>query len=169
MPYSLQTLTCADVTQFRELRLAGLCESPAAFGQTADEFARMSAEELAAWIGPSQDKFIIGAFSPESRLVGMVGVTRQNRERIRHKANIWGVYVVPSCRGQGISRLLFRRVLDDIGTLPGVLQLQLCVASSQTAALQLYRSFGFKEFGLEPRALALGSEFVDELHLWLPL
>ena len=167
--YSLRTLTHSDVSQFRELRLAGLRESPAAFGQTAEEFEQMSEQELAAWIGPTQDKFIVGAFDELSKLVGIIGVNRQSRERIRHKAVIWGVYVTPECRGQGISKSLLKRLIDDIGQIPGLQQLQLCVATSQGAAESLYRSTGFQEFGIEPRALRVDDRFVDELHMWMPL
>ena len=165
----LQTLTSADLKQVRTLRLTGLKESPAAFGQTAEEFERMSDEDLLAWIGPDSDKFVVGAFSENTTLVGLIGFARQTRQKVRHKGIVWGVYVSPEFRGQGISKKLLRQLLEQVRTIPDLLQLQLTVTSSQPAAAHLYRSFGFTEFGIEPRSLRLESGFVDEIHMYLSL
>jgi len=51
----------------------------------------------------------------------------------------------------------------------GLEQILLAVATGQTAAIQLYRKFGFEVFGTEPRALKLGSEYIDEIHMVLML
>ena len=167
--YEIRTLTSSDIAQIRKLRLAGLLESPAAFGQTADEFEQMPDEELLSWIGPTLDKFVLGAFSADSNLIGLMGVARQARVRVRHKGMIWGVYVLPEFRGQGISKQLLKQLLKQVVTLPDLEQLYLAVAQPQSAAAHLYRSFGFTEFGIEPRALQLNNEFIDETYMYLRL
>jgi hypothetical protein len=43
------------------------------------------------------------------------------------------------------------------------------VGTTQDAAKQLYRSFGFEVYGTEPRGLKVGSSYVDEDHMILPL
>jgi ribosomal protein S18 acetylase RimI-like enzyme len=46
-------------------------------------------------------------------------------------------------------------------------QIVLSVATRQTAAKQLYSSFGFKTYGTEPNALKVGSAYTDEDHMIL--
>ncbi len=50
---------------------------------------------------------------------------------------------------------------------PSLEQILISVAASQTAACALYESLGFLKYGTEPRALKIGSEYVDEHHMIL--
>jgi RimJ/RimL family protein N-acetyltransferase len=43
------------------------------------------------------------------------------------------------------------------------------VVTSNVAACRLYRAAGFKEYGLERRALKVGSEYYDEMLMALQL
>jgi hypothetical protein len=43
----------------------------------------------------------------------------------------------------------------------------LAVATSQSAARQMYRSFGFEIYGTEPNALKVGARYIDEVHMIL--
>jgi ribosomal protein S18 acetylase RimI-like enzyme len=61
------------------------------------------------------------------------------------------------------------KLLERAGTIEGVDQLLLSVASTQTAAARLYRSLGFAAFGREPRALKIGDRFIDEEYMVLRL
>jgi ribosomal protein S18 acetylase RimI-like enzyme len=165
----IRILNSSDLDQIRCLRLQGVLESPAAFGQSVDEFKQMSDAELLSWIGPTDDKFVVGAISLDGTLVGMMGLTREPCLRTRHKAKLWGVYVRPESRGSGISRQLLRYLLDNVSRLPGLRQINLAVATPQVAAQTLYRSFGFIEFGIEPCAIAVEEGFIDEVHMYLRL
>jgi RimJ/RimL family protein N-acetyltransferase len=51
----------------------------------------------------------------------------------------------------------------------GVLQIQLCVNAENVRARNLYLALGFKPFGLEPRAMRVGSQYFDEEHMVLRL
>lgn len=169
MMYQVKILSANDLAQFRDLRLVGLLESPAAFGQTPEEFEKMSDQELISWLGPTEDKFMLGAFSEKNTLIGLMGVRREPRFRIRHKGIIWGVYVLPEYRGQGISKILLTKLISEISRIPDVEQLQLAVSVSQSVAEKLYRSFGFVEFGNEPRAFKVDDKFLNEKHMYLLL
>jgi len=59
------------------------------------------------------------------------------------------------------------RLLEDAWQDPSLEQVLLAVAATQAAAITLYRSLGFATFGQEPRALRVGSEYVDEVHMIL--
>jgi hypothetical protein len=51
----------------------------------------------------------------------------------------------------------------------GVLQIHLCVNAENERARALYRSLGFKAYGVEPRALRVGDVYFDEEHMVLRL
>jgi ribosomal protein S18 acetylase RimI-like enzyme len=53
-------------------------------------------------------------------------------------------------------------VLEPGGAVAGIEQISLSVTATQTAAIALHRSLGFKSFGREPRSLKIGDRFVDE-------
>ena len=64
---------------------------------------------------------------------------------------------------------LIAAVLQKAKEDPSLEQILLGVASGQKAAIQLYRKFGFKLYGTEPRALKVASEYVYQEHMLLML
>ena len=85
----------------------------------------------------------------------------------RHKGRIYGVYVTSAKRGKGVGRALLEALLERVKRDASLEQILLAVASTQDAAKQLYRSFGFETYGTEPRALKVGSTYIDEDHMIL--
>ena len=79
------------------------------------------------------------------------------------------MFVVPAERGKRLGRALAERAIETARTLPDLKSIQLTVSITQHAARQLYRRLGFRVFGVEPRALGIGGEFVDEEHMTLEL
>jgi ribosomal protein S18 acetylase RimI-like enzyme len=102
-------------------------------------------------------------------MVGMATLIREAGEKEHHKARIYGVYVSPAHRGKGIGRALFARLLELARRDSSLEHVLLAMATSQTAARQLYRSFGFETYGTEPGALKIGATYVDEDHMILRL
>ena len=108
---------------------------------------------------------VIGAFVG-ARLVGVAGLRFERRERTKHKATLYGVYVLPEFRGQGIARALVDAVLTHARSTPGTQVVQLTVTQSNTPAIQLYESCGFVPFGTEPLAVKVAERFVSKVHMW---
>src|SRR5690606_27210556 len=102
---SIRKLPETDVSIFRTVRLHALQESPTAFGSSYEEEERMTVAEIRARIGSTPDRWVLGAFVQEE-LTSVIGVYREGRPKTRHKAHIWGMYVMPDFRGKGIGRLL---------------------------------------------------------------
>lgn len=88
---------------------------------------------------------------------------------MRHKGSIWGVYVAPEGRGQGLGRALLDATLARARALPGLELILLGVVTENTAALALYRACGFVTYGVEPRALRVAGRAYDEALLALQL
>jgi ribosomal protein S18 acetylase RimI-like enzyme len=70
-------------------------------------------------------------------------------------------------RGKGAGRALLKAVLERAAGIEGVEQILLTVATTQAAALRLYRALGFESFGCERRALKIGGGYVDEEYMVL--
>jgi ribosomal protein S18 acetylase RimI-like enzyme len=165
MTIEIRTLGAQDTDAFWRLRLQALDQSPHAFGESAEEHRATPLETLRKRLATaSDDNYVLGAFST-TQLVGTVGFGRSLRIKHRHKARIWGVFVDPSHRGQGIARRLLSETLRRAALLSGLEQIILTVGDGQTAARSLYASLGFTVFGHERHALKIGEVYVDEHYM----
>lgn len=161
MPTIIGRLVTADAAAFRDIRLAGLLDTPEAFGSS---FAAEKDRSLDEFAGTIERNYLAGAWVGQ-RLVGVTGFYQLMGEKVAHRGNIWGVYVEPAHRGVGIARLLLRNVLAH--AREHVSQVHLSVVDGNQAAYALYTSEGFKSYGLEPRSLRIGDRYYDEhLMVW---
>lgn len=160
MEHAIRLLEADDAEALRVLRLEALTNEPEAFGATVEEFSAIPVAALRERLAAA-DSFVVGGFVNDN-LVGMIGFVRTAGSKTQHKGRLWGVYVTPSMRGHGIARQLLDKVLQQARTLPDVSLITLSVASTQFAAFNLYRRAGFREYGIEPRALKEKDTFIDE-------
>jgi len=86
----------------------------------------------------------------------------------RHKATIYGMYVAPRQRRQGVGRRLLERAIKQARRLK-VRQLRLAVTTENRAAIALYQKAGFVEYGVEKNALRIGNRFYSETWMALEL
>lgn len=165
----IRLLTDADAGVFWRFRLIALESEPRAFASSPEDHHAISLEETARPLEPVADgDFVIGAFD-SGALVGTARFHRDTRPKTRHKGIVWGVYVAASHRGQGIGRAMLAAALDRLRGYSGLRQAQLAVATTQIAAVSMYRSLGFETFGLEREAIDAGDKFVDEYWMALKL
>ncbi len=163
----IRPLTTADAAAFRNLRLQAIADAPSAVWPTHEEEAGRTPVETAARIERTRDQVVFGAFV-DADLVGIAGLRREPLAQVRHKALLWGVFVRPDRRRDGVARRLFSHAAS-FARAEGVLQIQLCVNAENVTALHLYRTLGFSSFGTEPRAMRVGDRFFDEVHMVLRL
>jgi len=154
---AIRRLGVTDAEDYRTIRLAALAREPEAFGSVYDvEVTRpvaVFAERLAT-------SCVFGAYAGE-RIVGMAGFMHASGPKDNHKGFVWGLYVRPSARGQGVARELMAAV---IGSARGrVEQVTLAVVAGNHAARSLYEKLGFEVYGLEPRALKSAAGYRDEV------
>lgn len=164
----IRRLNPTDAAVFQPLRLEALQESPTAFGSSYEEEREFSQSILESRLAIHPDRGPFGAFV-DGELVGLVGLGRENRAKRIHKAFVWGMYVKPSLRGQGIGRTLLLAALSLARSVPGIRQVNLCVNAGNAGAIRLYESVGFKTFGREPGAMLVDGKLHDELHMSLQL
>jgi RimJ/RimL family protein N-acetyltransferase len=153
-----------DVASYRDLRLEGLKSHPEAFASSWESEAE---KPLSWWAERLKSSIVLGGWVDGSPLAGVAGFRVQDAVKLRHKAVLWGMYVRPEARGTGLAAALLQRAIEHASTL--VEEISLTVVTTNAAACRLYRAAGFKEFGLERRALKVGSEYHDEMLMALSL
>lgn len=153
-----------DVADYRDLRLEGLKVHPEAF---ASSWEHEVDKPASWWEERLETNAVFGGWVNSSPLVGLAGFSVQDGVKLQHKGVLWGMYVRPQARGTGLAAVLVNQVVEHARTL--VEDVCLTVVASNAAAHRLYGEAGFVEYGLERRALKVGSEYYDELLMALPL
>ncbi len=103
-------------------------------------------------------------------VIGSATLVRQEHPLHRHRAEVDSVVVCPQYQRQGVARRLIES-LRDLAASAGVEILEIS-ARGGTAAEEVYRRLGFREYGLLPRGLQepWGAQQVfDEIYFWMPL
>jgi ribosomal protein S18 acetylase RimI-like enzyme len=103
---------------------------------------------------------MFGAFTAESRIVGLIAFVQEQGAKVRHKADIYQVYVRPEARGTGCGLALVNRVVEH--ARPLVAQIHLYVSVENKEAIRLYERAGFHIYGTEPRAMSVDGRYIDE-------
>ena len=168
---SIRALTEDDAEDFRRLRLRALKEHPKAFGSSYETESTLPLQVVADRLRQSSDSaddFILGAYR-QSELVGMVGFFRQRNEKERHKGSIRGMYVPSEEQGKGVGRALLTQAVERARLLTGLEQVGLAVVTQNKRARSLYVSLGFETYGVEPNALVVDGEHLDEEFMVLRL
>ena len=159
----IRQLTPSDAESFRELRLEGLRLNPEAFGSTHEFEKDQPLERYTGWLINST---IFGAFQ-NSHLIGTASFTQLSGQKDSHKGLLRAMYVRPTHRRSGAGRQLVQAIIEL--ARQKVEQLQLAVVSTNQPALRLYKSLGFRQYGLEPRALKHNGTYSDEILMSLDL
>lgn len=165
----VQRLVASDVESYRELMLHAYAAAPDAFTSTPEE---RSAEPDSFWLARIADprglSLTFGAFH-DGRLVGAVVAAFSAKPKTSHKARLVGTFVRESCRGLGAGGELVRAALDAAKARPEVRVMTLTVTEGNEPAVRLYERHGFRQFGVEPMAIATPEGYKSKVHMWLPL
>ena len=162
----IRELKGMDLKQFWDLRFSALMESSDAFGATYEEEINKPIDLLETsfinYIAPNDEDFVLGAFDDNNLLIGMIGFRREKRIKLKHKANLWGMYVIKEYREKGIGKQLISQFISKGSSLEGLEQIVLAVVSNNIKAKKLYESFGFITYGIEEKAMKGDNRYLDE-------
>jgi len=154
-----------DWALFKDLRLRALQTDPLAFGATYEEQSKISDEEWRARLeNPAQKWF----FSRESgKLIAMAGVNFAQKEHIKHRAEIIGVFVDSAYRKQGVGEDLMKNILENLKANPEIAKVALSVRGSQEAAKKLYEKLGFRLVGVHEKEAKIEGQYYDVIDMEL--
>jgi RimJ/RimL family protein N-acetyltransferase len=170
MTVLIKRLTPDHAFAYRALMLEAYRLHPEAFTSNADEREALPINwwEQRLAIGPDAPDAVFAAFKGED-LLGVAGLAVGKRLKTRHKSTLFGMYVPLAHRGKGLGHDLLHTVLDFAKSQPRLLLVQLTVTEGNTGAQWLYERLGFRTFGVEPLAVAVGQRFVSKVHMWRDL
>jgi ribosomal protein S18 acetylase RimI-like enzyme len=153
----IKKLAPARWDDLKKLRLEALKSEPTAFGSSFEEEVDAPKEEWQRRIGNTI--FALHNGQP----VGMMVYVVSNRLKMKHIADIHGVYVNHKFRNQGIGNLMFSRALCLIKENVQVRKIKLTVNPKQTQAVGLYKKHGFEVTGVSKNELYFDGKFYDEM------
>jgi len=167
----ISRLTPKDYEHFYAIRLASLEDCPEEFATDADAWKnapRETINKLLITSAERKDAPILGVWN-DGQLIGLVGINHDLRPSVKHKATLWGMYVLPNYRRQGIGRALLDEMIKTARETPDLRLIRAVVTVTSKEALSLLNNFGFKTFGQEPEAKQLNDQYYDQVYLWYPL
>ncbi len=140
--------------------------APTAFLASVAEERSLTDEDALHRLVGAAPAVVFGAFDGEA-MVGVAGFDPNRRDKQSHRGSLWGVYVQPGQRGQGIARRLVSAVIGHARAHVEVLDA--VVVASNAEARALYRSLGFAEYGVVTRSLRIDGVYHDDILIALDL
>jgi len=167
---SARLLIPDDAVAYASLRTAMLIDVPRAFASTPGEARGEEAASVLEYLSdPHRAIAVVDHPDTPGSLAAAAGITRMTHRKLRHRAEIWGVYCLPEMRGRGLGRTVMVRAIEQARAWDGIEVISLSVSARSPEAIALYESLGFVRWGLEPDALRIDGESFDEVHLSLRL
>ncbi|OGH18336.1 MAG: hypothetical protein A3F31_02995 [Candidatus Levybacteria bacterium RIFCSPHIGHO2_12_FULL_38_12] len=101
-----------------------------------------------------------------SKLIAVSDITLQTKEVFNHEGT-FGLSVLREYRGKGIRKILMQFVVNEaIKYIPQLRIITLSVFSNNPIAINLYKKFGFVEFGRLPQGVLHKGNFVDHVYMY---
>jgi ribosomal protein S18 acetylase RimI-like enzyme len=157
----IRKATVEDAAALRALRLEALQNKPEAFGSDHEKESKETVLDWEERLTEQTDNTIFVAVV-DSTLVGMTGIGKYHHTRMKHNGYIWGVYVQPAWRGQGISEQLMEACIRWAKER-SLRLVKLGVITTNPAAINSYIRVGFRVYGVEPQVIYYDGVYYDEL------
>ena len=145
-----------DAEAYRLLRQHAVRTTPRTFLMTPE---MEEAKPQESYVENLTKNYFAGAFH-ENVLVGMLGLFRKPQP-FEYIGSLGSLYVSPEFRGQKVAVRMMEHI-ESYARQIGLRQLRLAVVVGNASACRLYDSLGYKVYGIEPDALCLNGEYLDE-------
>ena len=163
--FKIRKLEKTDAKEFQRLRLFALQNNSTSFGSSYEEEVKKSLEHFEVFIEPQSERVFWGTFEND-RLIGMVGLGQEDGAKTEHKGFIRSMFVDPSARKKGVASELLNTAIKYSEVQMKLEQLTLAVTSTNIEAINLYKKFGFIEYGIEPNALKIEGRYFSEVLMY---
>jgi ribosomal protein S18 acetylase RimI-like enzyme len=159
---SVQRLNRTHAEPFFALRLRCMHEAAAQFRSAPEDVAREGIDLWQARLDSPDDR-IVGIFDG-GMLIGIGGIARDWRVKLRHKALLFGMFVAPQAAGRGVGSAIVAGLIREAHGF--VSSLHLTVMADNDRARRLYERHGFTIYGREPQSVMQPEGPGDELLMW---
>lgn len=161
-PVTLRRVTHQDERALAAMLLVTAAETPMVVTTLDEMHGRMGRiEEIIDSFENHPDRLWLVAAQGDA-IVGELSLRGMRQRRLAHVATL-GMSVAVGWRGFGIGRGMLQAALGWAGTNPRIRRVTLAVVAENSAAIGLYRSFGFREEGRRVGQVELEpGRFVDD-------
>lgn len=163
----IRLLLPSDAERYWTLRLEALQQNPEAFTTSYEEaIKRENPIDQVARNFTAEGNFTFGAFENKG-LIGVVTLLQENSIKLKHRANIFAMYVTPEKQGLGVGEALLTATVNKAKSIEAIEKINLSVVASNEKAKKLYSKLGFKVFGIEEKAIIVNGIYYDDEHMVL--
>ena len=104
------------------------------------------------------------AFS-DGKLLGTTTIEMKDKVT-RHIGN-FGIIIAKDSRGQGTGKLLMKLAIDEaVKNIPDLEIITLQVFANNPLAYEMYKKFGFEEYGRLPYGIKLENKYSDDINMY---
>ena len=158
MNIEYKVLTVNEVLDYKSIRLELLKNNPTNFGSSFEQESQFPNEHWEKRLKNS-NATTIGAYDGYE-IIGICVIIENPRLKMKHKAILNSMYVVPAYRGKGVSKGIlitaFQYLIDrDVEIF------NLSVVSTNETAIKLYQNAGFVKEGSEKKAIKYNGKYYD--------
>ncbi|TRZ38014.1 GNAT family N-acetyltransferase [Niallia circulans] len=156
----IKVLEKNDANSYKGLRLEALKLSPEAFASSYEEEKDFTLETFANRVSNSSS-YTLGAFE-NGVLAGVVTLQLEQKAKLKHRINIFAMYVAVEKRGKGIAKKLMQEAITKSKQMDEIEAIYLTVGAANLPAKNLYQSLGFEAYGIDKNALKIDNIYFDE-------
>ncbi len=139
MTPTIAILSASDAPSYKALMLDAYEHAADAFTSTAEERAREPDDWWVRRIADPTGMTVSFGAKDGDDLVGTVALEFSPKPKIRHKALVVGMVVVPAWRGRGLARALLQAAIDHCVARGDIRVIQLDVTEGNEPAIGLYQ------------------------------
>ena len=168
----IRLLTPTDSQDFQKLTLLSLKTDPEAFLTTLEQESKYLPINYVNRIRFATKAPIFGiyGFFQNSMLIAVAQLADEYHFKMKHLANIYGLYVHPDHRKKSLATKLLTHLISQAKKAPQLEQIHLRANSDNQPAIALYLSLGFSHFATRKQAVKeADNTYQDELLFSLKL
>lgn len=148
---------------YKNLWLEALKETPEAFSA---DFETQSHISDAVWknrldsVLNEEDAMMVFA-KLNNKIIGMIGAYFDDNPKFQHIATIWGAYVKPEHRKQGVATRMANILFEKIAERKDIKKIKTYSITNGHLAVNVYTHFGFDIIGVSKEELRIGESYFD--------
>ncbi|QQG41402.1 MAG: N-acetyltransferase [Candidatus Woesebacteria bacterium] len=100
----------------------------------------------------------------DGKIAGVTAIDLKNR--IKSHIGVFGISLAKEYRGKGLGKLLMKLVLDEAKKLSKLKIVTLEVFAENEKAQNMYKSFGFVQYGMLPGGNLYKGKMVDDIQMY---